>query len=299
MLSIIVCSKSDDKFFRKFSENLHDTVGVAHEIIRIDNSKNEHSIFSAYNLGAKKSTKPFLCFVHEDVRFHTTDWGKKIIEQLEKPLTGIVGVAGSPSAGRIPAPWTWGKRYISIIQSEKKNGNRRMKRVKIPALNKLPALPCVLLDGVFFCMRRELMNQIQFDESFRGFHGYDMDISLQSHITGHTNFTAYNVEIEHFSRGHRNKEYYQNLLKLYKKWENQLPLYAENLPEREIALIERNERFLLKRLMAKLIVAGFETNEILQIYKEHTKKTGRGKSAGSNWIKLQLAVLKLFLHNKN
>ena len=76
-------------------------------------------------------------------------------------------------------------------------------------------------------------------------------------------------------------------------------MYAENLPEREIALIERNERFLLKRLMAKLIVAGFETNEILQIYKEHTKKTGRGKSAGSNWIKLQLAVLKLFLHNKN
>lgn len=298
MISVIVCSKSEDEFFQKFSENLQNTIGVTHELIRIDNSKNEHSIFSAYNLGAEKSTMPYLCFVHEDVYFHTTGWGEKIIEHLEKPRTGIVGVAGSPEAGRIPAPWTWGKRYINIIQSDKKNGNRRPKRVVIPASNTLPALPCVLLDGVFLCMKRELMSQIQFDESFAGFHGYDMDIALQSHSSGHINLTAYNVEIEHFSRGFRSKEYYQNLLRLYKKWENELPLYAENLHDKEIVRIEKNERFLLKRLMIKLTAAGFETDEILQIYNEYSKKTAHGKWASSNWIKLQLAVLKLFIHKK-
>ena len=54
MLSIIVCSNKDDEYFHNFTANLQDTVGVPFEVIQIDNSKNKHSIFSAYNLGASR-----------------------------------------------------------------------------------------------------------------------------------------------------------------------------------------------------------------------------------------------------
>lgn len=273
MISIIVCSKCDDEYFRKFAEHLQSTVGIASEIIRIDNSKNEHSIFSAYNLGASKSTMPYLCFVHEDVRFHTQNWGKKVIEHLEKPQAGIIGIAGSPEVNNFPSPWTWHKKHINIIQGNNKNNpQKKPKHVTIPTKNRKFALPCVLLDGVFLCMKKDLMNQIRFDESFTGFHGYDMDISLQSHTSGYVNHVVYDILLEHFSRGSRDKAYYQNLLKLFRKWKNQLPLYAENYNAEEFRMPKTRKHLFAGRLILKLYSVGFKPKEIMQAYTEFFKK---------------------------
>jgi hypothetical protein len=45
------------------------------------------------------------------------------------------------------------------------------------------------------CMRRELMQNIRFDETFNSFHGYDYDISIQSIVAGYTNYTIYDIKI--------------------------------------------------------------------------------------------------------
>ena len=45
------------------------------------------------------------------------------------------------------------------------------------------------------CMRRELMQNIRFDETFNGFHAYDYDISIQSIVAGYTNYTIYDIKI--------------------------------------------------------------------------------------------------------
>jgi hypothetical protein len=104
MLSIIACSRNKT-LSNEFTLNIRSTFGVDYEIISIDNSENRYSIFSAYNIGISKSQYPYLCFVHEDVLFHSNNWGVNIISHLQDSNTGIIGVAGSDLVTRVPASW--------------------------------------------------------------------------------------------------------------------------------------------------------------------------------------------------
>ena len=79
MISIIICSRNLG-IDPKLSTNITSTIGCEYELIVIDNSQNKYSIFQAYNIGIEKSTSEIICFVHEDVLFHSKDWGKKLIE---------------------------------------------------------------------------------------------------------------------------------------------------------------------------------------------------------------------------
>lgn len=54
------------------------TVGYTYELIVIDNSEYKYSIFEAYNLGIERSSGEYLCFIHDDILFHSQDWGKAV-----------------------------------------------------------------------------------------------------------------------------------------------------------------------------------------------------------------------------
>ncbi|NLI71962.1 MAG: hypothetical protein GX361_04440 [Bacteroidales bacterium] len=298
MLSIIVCSNKDDEYFHNFTANLQDTVGVPFEVIRIDNSKNKHSIFSAYNLGASRSTMPYLCFVHEDVKFHTKNWGNKLITHLSVPKTGIVGIAGCTALTRIPTPWTWNPSFINIIQSNN-NSNKSKKTAKFPKNTNRTRESIVMLDGVFLCMRKDLFGTIKFDEIiFDDFHAYDFDICIQSHVQGYNNYMANDILIEHFSRGNRDYTYYNNLLKVYKKWEKHLPLYAENFSEKDRTKALGKERMQLDRLIIKLSSTRFDKSEIMRTFARYSHKINPQKRINLNRAKFLLAVSRLFFHNQ-
>ncbi|MCE5282251.1 MAG: glycosyltransferase family protein, partial [Deltaproteobacteria bacterium] len=79
MISIIICSR-DSGALKEVSGNIEETIGVPYEIIAIDNSRNQYSIFDAYNLGAEQSTFDHLCFMHEDILYHTPHWGSAVIK---------------------------------------------------------------------------------------------------------------------------------------------------------------------------------------------------------------------------
>ena len=54
MISCVICSRQPD-ISAELKENIASTIGCEYELIVIDNSKNEHSIYSAYNQGVVKS----------------------------------------------------------------------------------------------------------------------------------------------------------------------------------------------------------------------------------------------------
>ena len=186
MLSIIVCSRHK-ALSKDFVDNIATTVGIDYEIIPINNSSRKYSIFSAYNAGFAKSNYPYICFVHEDVLFHTQNWGERVIAHLQSPETGIIGLAGGDLVTRIPAYWSTLVYCIHITQSDK-HGKKPTKHIQYPEDFKEPKRSVILLDGVMMCLKRELMNKIRFDEQFKGFHGYDYDITLQSAMAGYTNY---------------------------------------------------------------------------------------------------------------
>ncbi|RZL34369.1 MAG: glycosyltransferase, partial [Pedobacter sp.] len=104
LISIIICSRTTT-ISDKQKNNIAATVGFEHEIIAIDNSKNELSIFEAYNIGILKSKGDIFCFMHDDIFFHTQDWGKNVYHHFSNDQVGAIGVAGSPYATKMPGSW--------------------------------------------------------------------------------------------------------------------------------------------------------------------------------------------------
>jgi len=261
MLSIIICSRNK-VLSKEFTENIKVTVSVDYEIVYIDNSENKYSIFAAYNLGITQSKYPYLCFVHEDVFFHTSDWGEKVISHLQDTKTGIIGVAGSDLVTRIPASWA---NMISQGHNIILTDNAREKPTEIILLPKnynLSKRSSIILDGLFMCMRKDLTNKIHFDENLKGFHGYDYDISLQSIMAGYTNYVIYDIKLEHFSGGKTSILYFRNLISIFKKWENNLPIIGDNVTLEERLEIPEIERKKLYQLTKKMVRKGFGIEEI-------------------------------------
>lgn len=261
MLSIIVCSRNK-KLSKEFVENIIKTVGVDYEIIAIDNSENRYTIFSAYNAGFAQSKNPYLCFVHEDVIFHSSNWGMKVIAHLQDTKTGIIGVAGGDLVPRVPSSWATlispGHNIIQTHKNEKKQSEFILK----PENFDQPKRTSITLDGVFMCMRRELMLKIHFDENLKGFHGYDYDITLQSIVAGYVNYVIYDIKLEHFSGGRTDIQYFRNLISIFKKWEKYLPIIGENITEVERQNLPKIEKKKLYQLTKKMVRKGFEVDEI-------------------------------------
>lgn len=261
MISIIICSRFKEKA-DLLAQNIAATINLQHEIIIVDNNDNRYSIFEAYNRGVGLSKYPYLCFVHEDVLFHSINWGEMIVNHLKLPQVGICGLAGRDFVTRIPASWKVKLPAVNIIQSYPGSAKHSKKRF-VPKNFQSSRRNVVILDGVLLCMKKEIFGKLKFDEELKGFHGYDLDICLQAVVLGLKNYVIYDVELEHFSKGNPDAFYYRNLIKIYKKWENHLPVMGENTPESITASIHRIETKGLSKLLKKLVRRKFSSSEII------------------------------------
>ena len=214
MISIIICSRTAS-ISDELTQNIEQTIGIPYELVIIDNSDNFYSIFSAYNEGVKRSKYEVLCFMHDDIIFKTNDWGSNVIKRFEALNLGAIGVAGSPYYAILPGAW-WSGSYITYSLYGEKEYAYQPKKDN--------ALPVVVLDGLWICVRKSLFSMIRFDDStFSGFHYYDIDISLQIHQQGYNLLNVYDIAIKH-SSGKIDEKWLENAILSQKKWEKFLPL---------------------------------------------------------------------------
>lgn len=260
MISIIICSKYEE-LPETLVKNIADTINVAYEIIHIVNANKQYSIFSAYNEGFRKSQYPNLCFLHDDVKFHSYNWGQKLVTHLEDKNAGVFGLAGRDIVTRVPASWKVKLPSVNIIQSSINTHKRTKVRYK-PKNYIGNKRSVVLLDGVMLCMRRELMSKIKFDEQFNGFHGYDFDICIQAATLGFENYVMYDIVLEHFSRGNPDEVYYKNLIAIFKKWQHKLPIVGANVSENQKNKLYKIEKRGISRLLHKMARRNFSVAEI-------------------------------------
>ena len=239
MISIVVCSVNKEGR-ALFAEELERTIGVEHELIMIANDVEKLSICTAYNKGAAAAKYPFLCFIHEDVTFHTIDWGAALVENLRNKKTGFLGLAGSTLKTRNPSPW-WithenpqalSYRRVHYIQS----GSEQSQSTRDDGL----LAEVLLLDGFFLACTTETWSQTRFDEkTLRGFHFYDMDICMTAHAGGLKNYVYRGALIEHHSSGSLNKGWVQGAEAFQKKWQPSLPAAIGPLPQKDLPQLER------------------------------------------------------------
>jgi hypothetical protein len=292
MISIIICSKYPD-ISQELKENIKNTIGTDYEIVVINNSQNQYSIFSAYNEGISQSKFPFLCFVHEDVMFKTKNWGKILFKHLSDNKTGIIGVAGGKIMTRIPASW-WlvGPGYKNLIQHYKNKKTVVSEKTEHQSSMRQSA---IILDGVFLAFRAELLEKIKFDEELTGFHGYDHDISVQTVMAGYNNYVIFDLLLEHFSEGNMNAQYYTNLIKVYKKWKDSLPLFTSDITFEIKAEIENIEIRMLEKLIRRMARSGSSTNEIVSETRYFANNIKiKGVCVEIKFLKLKIFLTRLF-----
>jgi len=113
MISIVICSRKKS-ISKKLEQNIKKTIGCNFEMIVIDNSDNKYSIFEAYNEGLRRSQFSLVCFIHEDILFHTRNWGNVIFETFNDYEIKLLGVAGSRIKSDIPSGW-WEQPKESLV----------------------------------------------------------------------------------------------------------------------------------------------------------------------------------------
>lgn len=262
MISVIICSRLKT-LHPDFLNNIRNTIGADFELIHIDNSENKYGICEAYNSGYHRSKFPYLCFLHDDVKFHSSDWGIKIIQHLENKATGIVGIAGADMVHRVPIAWTKVFSVSHNVVQPARNQKDISHHILLPKGYSDSKRTTITLDGILLGMRKEIMDQgIIFDENLPGFHGYDYDISIKSSLAGYQNYVIYDLTVEHFSGGKTNQEYYKNLIYIYKKFEKQLPVIGKTISNEQLSALPMLEKKNLNQLTKKMVRKGFSIKDI-------------------------------------
>ncbi|HLZ88538.1 MAG TPA: glycosyltransferase [Puia sp.] len=239
MISVIVCSINESAR-SAFAGELAATIGVPYELILVKNEEEKLSICAAYNKGASRAKYPFFCFVHEDLTFHTPGWGAGLVRCLETPGAGMLGFAGSTMKTHSPSPW-WIThedplalpfRRLHYIQS----GIRQSR----PAESEQLLQEVLCLDGFFLACSKTTWEITGFDErTLRGFHFYDMDISLSAHAKGLKNYVYTGCWVEHHSSGSLNIDWVRGAEAFQRKWRGRLPLSLQPVPAGEQKELER------------------------------------------------------------
>ncbi|MCG7856223.1 glycosyltransferase [Flavihumibacter sediminis] len=231
MISVIICSRNK-KIDENFHENIINTIGaVPFELIFIDNSEKKYSIFQAYNYGASHSKFELLCFMHDDIRFHSIGWGLSVKEHLLSENVGFIGLAGGFYLSRTPSPW-WLSNYTKLDSYYESNLIQHYKGSHIHTVNetKKGVQKAIVLDGVWLCTKRQVWESIMFDEKyFKSFHFYDLDISLAAYLSGLNNYIVRDIKVEHFSAGHMDEGWIDSAILFKKKWQSKLPLSIKDI----------------------------------------------------------------------
>jgi len=239
MISIII-SSANKKLLDQVTQNIERTIGTTYEIIAFDNSSGTKGIAEIYNQGIRQAQYPVLCFMHEDIAFLTEGWGSAVINIFEQNTdVGLLGVAGSTYKPLTPSGWNGIgnlEYYTNLYQSYKFSDKPGELKHHNPDGEKLVQVACI--DGVWMCTPRAIALQYNFDESFSGFHVYDIDLSLN--IGQHYKVAVtFDVLLDHFSEGNYNADWLKDTLKLHKKWEHLLPVDITGKSLKSIISIER------------------------------------------------------------
>jgi len=179
MISIVICSIDARKFAAVSEMYSRQLSGQPYEIIHIPDAR---GLCEGYNRGFAQCRGELVIFSHDDVEFKVPDFARRLLGHMEHcDVAGIAGTdrvcGGDWSASGPP------HIYGQVIHSGTDPGYFRVMVYSVPT-RRIDAMQA--LDGVFLCCRREVVQRISFDqETFTGFHMYDMDFTYRAYQAGY------------------------------------------------------------------------------------------------------------------
>jgi len=208
-----------------YSEVLKHTCGLKNvEVIEIVND-GIMSLSQAYNKILEQSSNDIVVLCHDDLEFDTNNWGNKLLKHFSKNSDyGIIGMAGTkylPITGRW---WDIPHTMYGIVNHKQENKKWTSTYSKDIG-NKVEEV--TLIDGLFISLDKRRIKH-NFDESFNGFHFYDLAFCVPNFLSGVKIGVITDIRLTHLSVGMTNEVWEQNRIKFSEKYKQHLPLDITN-----------------------------------------------------------------------
>jgi len=218
MLSIVICSRNKE-LCDQLVANINQTIGIPFDLEIIAGAA---SITQAYESGLEKCTGEYCLFLHEDVLFHTNNWGKLLLNHFNNDSSiGLIGVAGAKTHTLVPSAWWDCSENDKIIRILQHKPDGRLEDQDL-GFESQKVEEVAVIDGVFMALRKETW--AHFDQTLTGFHGYDLDLSLAVQEKGYKVAVIQDVVLEHFSLGNLHLGWLSALLHVHRNYKHVLPL---------------------------------------------------------------------------
>jgi hypothetical protein len=248
MISVIIATRNAE-LLNQLTANIEKSIGVEHEIIAINGNNQGKGICQMYNEGAAQAKYPFLCFMHEDLLFHTDNWGHNLIRHLQKKEIALVGIFGSLIKTKTPSGVYIPIKDLNRINQLQGTQNGPTTHFYENPLNE-PYSEVAILDGMFLATTINNHNKYPFDEHLlKNFHGYDIDYSLGQSRLGKI-VVIYDILIQHFSHGEYTTVWVNEQLKVTNKWRHYLPKSFSTTGEEVLTATIRNIELFLNVLFS-------------------------------------------------
>jgi len=174
-----------------------------------------------YHNGLKDSLNDIVVFMHDDLILETSNMTPKINKLFEDNTDyGIIGVAGTDNL--ISGMWWEDRNSMYGIVGHEHEGKRHVNRYSKNEYNeKLKEV--VVIDGLFMMIHKKRIKH-GFNESFEGFHFYDLPICVENYLEGIKIGVTTKIRITHKSIGMVNKQWEKNKLFFEALYEKNFPL---------------------------------------------------------------------------
>jgi len=216
--SIVFSTRKVDQYY---IDLLKTTSGVKDvEVIAFENS-NGQSLTKLYNEGLIKTKNDIVLFCHDDLKFDTRNWGRKLLNHFKRSSEyGIIGVAGTRYLAESGRWWEdFSKMHGAVYHED--SGRRWLTRYSKDIGNKLDDV--VLVDGLFFAVNKKQLKN-KFNDKVEGFHFYDVDFCFSNYLEGVKIGVCTDIKITHLSIGRTNDEWEENRKVFAEKYKDNLPI---------------------------------------------------------------------------
>ena len=217
MITIIYSTHKDEDYNNKFRQHLLQTVGLKDVQILEYINYNQFSLSEIYNKGISESNFDVVVCCHNDIKLEK-NWGKKLLKHFDKKTHDIIGVAGTTYFPKSAIWWDFKKSMKGIV---KHSNDGKTWESKYSNSQGYDIKDVVVLDGLFLSFNKTKIKNT-FDESFAGFHFYDIGFCFPNFLNNVKLGVVTDIRITHLSIGQTNDEWTKNQLKFIEKYKDVL-----------------------------------------------------------------------------
>ena len=222
---MITIGYSTRKHNQEYIDSLQKT-SMYKEVEIIEKINNgEKSLSQVYNEILSESKYDIVVLCHDDLEFDTKNWADKILKHFNKnPEYGILGLAGTKYLDNNGKWWEVQNTMYGIV-NHKHEGKKWTSNYSKDLGNKIEDV--IIVDGLFIAINKKKIKH-NFDESFNGFHFYDLGFCLPNYLDDVKIGVMFDIRVTHLSIGQTNQQWEDNRIQFAIKYKDKLPIDINN-----------------------------------------------------------------------